>query len=52
MEFLAFGAFLAVIVVLLAIGINSTRKTDYVPKEHNPRYTQNGWIDASKNWKG
>ena len=53
MAFLPFGALLAVIVILLGIGLNSTTKTEYEHKEtHNPRYTQNGWIDASKNYKG
>jgi len=49
MAALAIGAFLAVVVILLAMGLNSTTKTEY---EHNPTWTQNGKINASKNYKG
>jgi len=51
MAFLPFGAVLAVIVILLVIALNSTEKTEYRHKD-NPRWTQNGPINSSKNWKG
>ena len=47
-----FGALLVVVVSLLIVGLSSTTKTEYAPKEHNPKFSQNGWIDASKNYRG